>query len=209
MVWVRFLSTLDTDTSQRLLLTMANFDSLRSLVAQRTYAGDEAMIELWYSTDFLNAAEEKLASVRRSMKELRTEFRWQGDLPSSRWIADIVDEARLYDYLHSATSRAVHFSVGEIFRRGWGSPDGILITDKPEFREHCSEFSLDRLWRLLFETLNAGMPLLEKAGVSSSDALTDDTILPVLKEVLALGIVPLVHASEWHLSPEGPLRPPH
>jgi hypothetical protein len=208
MLWVRYLASLEVETSQRLLLAMANYDTLRSLLAQRGYVGDDAMAGLGYPVGFLDAAEKKLSSVREDLKQLRAELGWTGRLPSGEWVAASVNEARLYEYLHSATSRAIHFSVGEIFRRGWGNPKGILVTDKPEFREHLSEFALDRLWRLLFETVAAAIPLLETSGITSSHLLTDEVIMPLLNEVLRLGNVPLVHAAEWNLTPQGPLRSP-
>ncbi len=205
MLWARYLVSLETKTSQRLLLAMGSYDGLRSLLAQRRYVGDSIMAQLWYKVEFLDAAEKKLALVEDDLKKLRQELGWQGRLPSGEWIADSIGEAPLYDYLHSATSRAVHFSVGEILRRGWGDPEGILVTDKAEFREHLSEFALDRLWRLLFETVAAALPLLEGSGISLSDPLTDEVMMPLLADVLKLGQVPLLHAAEWNLTPDGPL----
>lgn len=111
----------------------------------------------------------------------------------------------MYEYLYSATSRAVHFSVGEVFRRSWGAPRGIVVTDKMEFRRHLGEFALDSLWRLLFKTVEAALPFLDDAGIVSSDALTDEPIIPLLRKVLACGRVPFVHAHEWNLTPDGPL----
>ena len=106
-----------------------------------------------------------------------------------------------------STSRAIHFSAGEVFRHGWGEPGMGLVTDKPEFRDHLSEFALDQLWRLFFQTVSASLPLLERAGVHS-EALDDDAVIQVLKPLLELGRVPLVHAAEWNLTPEGPLKLP-
>lgn len=208
MLWVRFLASLEVETSQRLLLAMANYDGLRSLLAQRGYVGDDVMASLWYPVEFLDAAERKLVSIKEDLKQLRAELGWRRTLPSSDWVAEYVNKTPLYEYLHSATSRAVHFSAGEVFRRGWGDPKGMLVTDKPEFREHLSEFALDRLWRLLFETIDAALPLLEASGITSSDQLTDEVLMPLLDEVLRLGQVTLVHAAEWNLTPEGPLKSP-
>jgi hypothetical protein len=47
---------------------------------------------------------------------------------------------------------------------------------------------------------------MEAAAISSDDSLTFTDLQPVLDRLLALGRVPLVHAHEWNLTPDGPLR---
>jgi hypothetical protein len=131
--------------------------------------GDEVMRDLWYTPGFLEAARKKLSVTEAELSALRKQLKWSGRVPSTEWIAKAVDEQRIYQYLHSATSRSLHFSAGEIFRRGWGDPHGIVTTDKPEFRVHLSEFALDKLWRLLFETVAGAMPLI--SNVKSSLAI--------------------------------------
>jgi hypothetical protein len=206
MIWVKYLSSLPLATSQRLLLALANYDSLRSLNAQRAYVGDEAMHDLWYTPGFLKAVEKKLPTVEGELVRLRKELKWSGGrIPSTDWIAEAVSEQRIYKYLHAATSRSLHFSAGEILRRGWGHPRGIVTTDKPEFRIHLSEFALDKLWRLFFETAENAMPLISDSGITSEDSLTGEHLLPLVQSLLDLGMVPLVHAHEWNLTPEGPL----
>ncbi len=79
------------------------------------------------------------------------------------------------------------------------------MTDKSEFRDHLSSFALDQLWRLYVETWRVTMPLLEAAGISSDDRLSFDEMQPVLDRLLSAGKVPLVHAHEWNLTPDGPL----
>lgn len=207
MLWIKYLSRLDLPVAERLLLAMSRYDGLRSLASQQRYVGDQAMRDLWYTADFLEAAGKTLPVVEAELVKLKVELKWSGGkLPSTEWIAKSVDELRIYEYLHSATSRSVHFSAGETLRRSWGEPGGIVTTEKPEFRMHLSDFALDELWRLFFETIEAAMPLLSDAGIDSEESLTDDRILPLLETLLALGRVPLVHAHEWNLTPEGPLK---
>lgn len=92
------------------------------------------------------AQAEKRESVKAQLRALRQRHNWSGGtLPSAEWIAERADKRDLYDYLHAATSRALHFSAGEIMRRGWGHPYGRITTDQPEFREHLASFALDQL----------------------------------------------------------------
>jgi hypothetical protein len=207
VMYLGFFLKLDLEDSQKLFKLLGNWDGLRSLLAQRRYVGDEVMARLWYSEAFLKAAAEAQERTKIELKELQKRHKWSGGIvPAGDWIADQAGKRDLYDYLHAATSRAVHFSAGEIMRRGWGHPSGKIITDKPEFREHLTSFALDQMWRLYVETWMVTMPLLEKAGISSDDSLGSDEMEPVINRLAALGKVPLVHAHEWNLTPEGPLN---
>jgi len=206
VMYLGFFVSLDREDSQHLFKTMGTWDHLRSLLAQREYVGDEAMHTLWYSQEFLNWAELLKDQTRSELKQLQKKYRWSGGiLPAGDWIAERSGHGDLYGYLHAATSRALHFSAGEILRRGWGEPSGKVITDKPEFREHLAAFALDQLWRLFLDTLKAAEPLIEAAGLSSDPALDFEEMKPILDRLLAIGRVPLVHAHEWNLTPEGPL----
>ena len=48
-------------------------------------------------------------------------------------------------------------------------------------------------------------PLLEEAGISSDESLGLEGREPVISRLVTLGKVPLVHAREWNLTPQGPL----
>lgn len=206
VIYLGFFTSFDLADSQKLFLLFGNWDATRSLLAQRAYVGDDVMARLWYPEGFLDAVEVKRDQVRAELKVLQKQYKWGGgDLPSGAWVAERAKKKDLYDYLHAATSRALHFSAGEIMRRGWGHPSGMMSTDKPEFREHLASFALDQLVRLYTETWNVAMPLIEAAGVDSDNELSWENIEPVLSRVFGLGKVPLVHAAEWNLTPDGPL----
>jgi len=207
VIYLRFFISLPLEDSQKLFLLFGNWDTTRSLLAQRTYLGDELMARLWYPEQFLDAVQIKRDQVRADLKVLQKQYKWPGgELPSAAWVAQRAGKKDLYDYLHAATSRSLHFSAGEIMRRGWGHPAGRIVTDKTEFREHLAAFALDQLWHLYIETWNVTMPLWEAAGIRGDDTLSDEDMEPVVNRLLATGRVPLVHAHEWNLTPEGPLR---
>jgi hypothetical protein len=41
---------------------------------------------------------------------------------------------------------------------------------------HLSEFALDKLWRLFFETAGSAMPLISDSGITSEDSLTGERL---------------------------------
>lgn len=206
VMYLRFFLRLPLDESQELFVALGTWDQLRSLIAQRNYIGDEQMESLWYPKQFLQEADGAKIQARARLRDLQKKHAWGGgDVPSGAWIADQADERALYDYLFAASSRAIHFSAGEMLRRAWGTPGGILITDKPEFRGHLAEFALDQLVRLYFKTISVVMPLIERSGVTSEEGLEfDEHLKPVLERVMSFGEVPLVHTYEWNLTPDNP-----
>lgn len=205
VMYLGFFTSLGQAEAQELFLAFGRWDVTRSLLAQRNYVGDEVMAQLWYPKAFLDAMEAERDKQQAALVVLRKKHGWQGRLPSGDWIAERAGKRDLYEYLHAATSRALHFSAGEIMRRSWGEPGGIMTTDKPEFREHLAAFALDQLWRLYVDTWQVAMPLLSAACISSDDTLTFDELRPVLDRLLAAGKVPLVHAHEYNLTPDGRL----
>ncbi|AHK31074.1 hypothetical protein OPAG_04145 [Rhodococcus opacus PD630] len=203
VMYLGFFASLDLEESQELFVSMGNFDSLRALLAQRNYIGDKEMARLWYPKYFLEWAVAKSEESRAVLRVLKKQYGWSGGIvPTGVWVADRVGQRELYDYLYAASSRALHFSVGEIMRRGWVEATGMLVTDKPAFREHLASFALDRLWRLYVETWRVAVPMLDRAGISSDGSLEDDEIVTAVARLREMGSVPLVHAREWTLPPD-------
>lgn len=207
VMYLGFFVSLDVEDSQELFLLFGRWDAIRSVLAQRAYVGDEVMAQLWYPQSFPDRVESDRSETRARLKALQKKYAWiGGDLPSGSWIAEKAGCEDLDDFLHAASSRALHFSVGEIMRRGWGLPSGHLVTDKPEFCEHLAAFALDQLWRLYLKTVTVAAPFIASAGITSDDSLTSDELDVATDRLAKLGRVPLVHAAEWNLTPEGPLR---
>lgn len=205
MLWVKDLPQRDV---QNLLMAMGRSDAIRSLVAQRTYVGDAVMQQLWYPVAFLDAQEQQLTRVKDELAKISEQFKWPGrPLPSASWVAEQTGHKDLYDYLHAAASRALHFSMGEVMRNGWGEPGGKLVTLKPEFREYRTDFTLYQLPILFLETVSACHKFFEYAGIiEREDEALGKQVLAAAEALGKFGRVPLVHAHEWNLTPSGPQR---
>jgi hypothetical protein len=202
-LWVALLARMTSNDARTLLIAMGRWDAVRALVAQRDYVGDRVMsLDLWYPPGFVDAQAAALPQIKDDLRRLRSVWGWEGTLPSTAWVAGQVSLRDEYEYLHSATSRAVHFSAGEVLRRGWGTPGGILDTGNSDFREHLAEFSYDQLWRQHLGTVVGAADLLEEAAIATpADVVSENNRAELLKELQPLGRVPLVHAHEWNLQP--------
>ncbi|MEU4673921.1 DUF5677 domain-containing protein [Amycolatopsis sp. NPDC023774] len=210
LLWMLWIKDLPHRDAQDLLMAMGRSDAIRSLLAQRAYVGDAVMQELWYPVRFLDAQEQQLTPVKDELKRLRGKFNWSGgQLPSASWVAEQSGHKDLYDYLHAATSRALHFSMGEVMRNGWGEPGGKLVTLKPEFRNYRTDFALHHLPMLFLQTAIACSDFLDSAGITGpEDEALAEQLTAAAKALGEFGRVPLVHAHEWNLTPNGPLRYP-
>ncbi|MEU7753649.1 DUF5677 domain-containing protein [Micromonospora sp. NPDC049171] len=208
LLWMLWVKDLPQQDAQNLLMAMGWSDGIRSLLAQRAYVGDAVMQELWYPVTFLDAQEQQLTRANAELAKIREQFNWSGrPLPSARWVAKQTGHEDLYDYLHAAASRALHFSMGEVLRNGWGEPGGKLVTLQPEFREYRTNFALYQLPLLFLETADACQKFFEHAGVAGrEDEIVEKQILAAAQALGKFGRVPLVHAHEWNLTPYGPLR---
>jgi hypothetical protein len=202
-LWMTFLADMSEASANTLLLAFGRWDIVRSLVAQRHYIGDEGMtLHLWYPPGFVDTQADQLPAIKADLARLRERWGWQGVLPSTAWVADKVFLRDEHDYLHSATSRALHFSAGEVLRRGWGTPGGVLITDKPEFRGHLADFAYDQLWRQHLGTLQGAREILSDGRITTPEGFFSCEYQEGLTSKLrSLGRVPMVHAYEWNLTP--------
>ena len=210
-LWLAFLGGLDPAKANELLEAMGRYDGRRSLKAQRDHVGDAVMAELSFPPGFVDAQVDALASDKDRLSQLGVELGWgkgKTPLPTARWLADQSDAVDEYEYLHAATSRALHFSAGEVVRNAWGPLRGHLNTDDLRFRQHLCEFALDNLWRLWFRTALVAYDRADSAQISGLEDLLGDGPNDLLESVGPLGQVPLVDASEWNLTPGGPLKRP-
>ena len=206
LLWLSWVMDLPTKTAQSLLLALGRSDTSRSLIAQRSYVGDDAMSDLWYPVAFLDSVASGLKEIDQNIVEVREELGWAGGkAPSAKWVAEQCGELELYEYLHSATSRALHFSMGEVMRNAWGKPGGILTTLKPEFRSYRAAFALSELPRLFMQTTAVTSRIFDGCGVTSDPDVDGAAVIAAVERFMALGRIPLVHAHEWNLTPPEPL----
>lgn len=208
LLWLAWLDSIPQELSNQLLSAMGRSDAIRSLLAQRAYAGEAAMNELWYPSEFLDAVAAEQPNVAAELRALREQLSWAGTpLPNAAWVAQQTGRSDLYNYLHAATSRALHFSMGDVMRNAWGQPGGIVTTRKFEFQRYRAAFALYQLPVLFLRTAAVAAPYFEQAAVTSSGEMhLGQDILTAAELVANLGRVPLVHASEWNLTPDGPLK---
>lgn len=212
-LWLQYLASLDRESAHDVFMLMAINDSMRSAAAMRGFVGDAIMTSaLGFPPEFVQAIDRMVARSKKSLGVVGGRLDWppnrRAPVPSTRWIAESVNELALYDYLYAASSRAVHFSAGEAVRRAWGDPRGHVRTDVEHHREYLSDFALFQLVKLFFKTLVATKQWNRRLEDADAERESNETELseiatPEAMERVsvfaALPSVPLVLASEYEL----------
>jgi hypothetical protein len=130
------------------------------------------------------ANNERMAEIRTL---LRQKLNWRDKTPTVRFMAQATGEGKRYNFLYHATSRAVHFSVGELSRRGWGRP-GQMRIGFDTFEPYRATFAISWGWRLYIDT---SILVRDKMITSLRDTYVDSASNERLMELATrIGAVP-------------------
>src|SRR5258708_35247688 len=84
------------------------------------------------------------AKIKERIKEIGKQLHWPNKpmslMPSMAWLSRQVNRERDYKFLYHATSRFVHFTPGELFRRVWGR-QGQVDIGSTTFSEYWTAFA--------------------------------------------------------------------
>ncbi|WP_131831639.1 DUF5677 domain-containing protein, partial [Pseudofrankia asymbiotica] len=197
-VWLKYLTTVPANLVNKLLKSMALYDAMRGLRAFVEFADLKETIRFGFPLSFLLQGESSLKVAKKDLGELARELGWpKGNkvLPSTDWIAKEVDDYKTYRYLFSASSRAVHFSVGEIFRNSWFDDDIPLHLGDIR-RTHQYVFALDCLIRMIIETYETAYAIFELPLYS---AVSEESVMETIGRFGKIGRIPMVIPEEFNL----------
>jgi hypothetical protein len=202
-LWLKYLASLDVADANEVFVALGNFDNMRSVQAALGFAGVDALVGQGFPRGFVDASGEVLVDAEDRLRGLKNRLGWDNRRgPSAGWVATAVGERPLFDYLYAASSRSVHFSAGEMLRRGWFDQDGRVSVADVDHRLFLSDFALSELVRLLMKTLCVADRWLGVGQVDvEADLATMHTAGQSFDERVAafgaVGRVPLVWAREF------------
>ena len=200
LIWAKYLATIDKGSANELLLCLAQKEIHDSLVAQDGYLGRTATKEAGLLIP-LERLTHHLPEIRRRLAILGNKLRWpkkfieKGAVPSIAWLAKETGNTKMYNFLYHAASRYVHFSMGELLRRAWGSPAELTIRSA-NFGEYWSSFTLAWGLRLLSDTYLAMHEYLEADGVIDPGVSDGSKIMDAYKRIAEFGLVPIITRAE-------------
>ncbi|WP_370010209.1 hypothetical protein [Nocardia cyriacigeorgica] len=129
--------------------------------------------ELDSTESFMDALATSAPEYMANLAEIGKQLGWpraKHVVPSAKWVAEQIDEDRPYEYLYSASSRAIHFPPGESMRRAWVDGDGMVTTRWGIHQTYLSDFALYQLTKLFLKTVSVALPWIDKGPKSSDDS---------------------------------------
>lgn len=203
LLWIKFLRKINKKDRELIVQAKAVLESGDSIDAQHRYLGNDGMSKLGFNSKYLAEAREKTEHAKQSIKKLGERLGWKskGLFPTTAYIARAVGEKELYDLIFHATSRTVHFSVSELFRRGWSKHDSddLAITSKA-MNQYWSRFALFWGTRVLALTsAEIFEELSEDDWPRGLDQRAVDAVSELLAKIVGSGYVPIITAEEMNL----------
>ena len=155
LIWIEYL-TQHPEVARESVVLLALHEVGDSLSAQNEFLGVKSMNTIGFTQRFVKRY---LASARANDARLRAigrELGWrQGQTnPSTAYVARHVNRKKEYKFLYHATSRYVHFSPHELFRRVWGRKGKVNITSNT-FSKYWSSFAIYWGFSIFIQTLSA------------------------------------------------------
>lgn len=115
--------TKNPTAAKELVPLLLSHEIALNLKAQNEFAGKDDMAAIGFAQPFVQAFSARDRETEQRIREIGSRLGWRRNgplLPSMSFLSRNVGRERDYKFLYQGTSRFVHFSTAEIFRRAWG-----------------------------------------------------------------------------------------
>lgn len=137
----KFLSNEFSADSNNLLYLLANYQRLKSSIAQWNYFKVNKSDQiLYYQPSFPNELKVLEKDIKDIFQKKFSKIKLN-PFPSVYFMASKTDSLELYNYLYHATSTFVHFHPGNLLRTGWGDLPNIQFSIK-HFKGYYNYFTV-------------------------------------------------------------------
>lgn len=190
LVWIEYLTQHEAIACE--LVGLLSISEMRAnLEAQNQYLGIKGMSRIGFTQ---RAVKIRLAAARKRearLREIGAALKWRqgATLPSFAELARQVGREKEYQFLYQGTSRFVHFSTNELFRRVWGKSGSVQI-GSGTFSRYWRDFALYWLLRTLLLLINHCSYLLEESDLGNHN------IEEAMRSLETLAPVQIITATE-------------
>lgn len=196
LVWLEYLDK-RKDIANELVHALMQHELGQNVEAQHEYAGMEVMKTLGFSPEAVRAFARADASALKKLETIGKKLGWRKTktvLPSMRFLSKEVSRLGEYKFLYHATSRYVHCSTHEIFRRIWGH-DGKVTIGSSSFSRYWQDFAMYWSLRIFLQ--------LPWEDLVSNHAIADDKGQEMLNWIQRFFVIPIITAEELIPWPTG------
>lgn len=194
LVWIEYLNR-HADVADEILQLQLRDSVAASLEAQRDYAGPKGMLASGIPNRFAKRTIARRPDTQKALEALGAKLGWDGKKrrsPTFRFLCVTVGRTKEYEFLYHGTSRSVHFSVVELWRRAWGESNEVTISTG-HFSRYWQDFALYWGSYIFFQTLCA----CEGDLTGSIEQKRFDEMLAVIERHLRE--VPIITGAELNL----------
>jgi Family of unknown function (DUF5677) len=207
LLWLAFLRRLDPEIREAIIVAKSQIEVSDTVEAQLSEMVTGGLQELGFRTDFVRSirhgrtgAEETIAAVGKTLNWRLRNGKYQ--FPTVRMMARTTGHNIMYSVVYHSTSRTVHFSVAELFRRAWGDKRLLRITSN-NMNRYWARFALYWGFGIFALTLLEIAEEFEKNDWPIGDVSDTDEFERLVDEWGSAGKIPIITPEEMnqHLAP--------
>ena len=201
LIWIEYLIK-NEGVANDIVILLAPLETADNLNAQDEFAGPEGMKTIGFAPLFVKVFTAQAKRSAQQLKVIGKALGWNMNmnrLPSTAWLSRKVGRHRDYKFLYHATSRFVHFSANELYRRVWGKQGSVTI-GSTTFSDYWQDFALYWGFRLYVDLLIACEEVFR--GIK----LDDERFKEVAVWLEKFAQVPIITPEElkpWAAAPKG------
>jgi len=196
LVWVEYLDKIPNE-ARELVPLLGLHEMTTNLNAQNEFAGLDGMNTIGFTQRYVKVSLARDRIAQRQIRELGACLGWRKNAlrPSMEFLSRKVGREKDYKFLYQATSRFVHFSTAEIFRRAWGQKGKIEIHSKT-FSNYWETFAIYWGFRIFLYLLIECNDLLEQI------AYPKEKLEELMKALSGFRQVPIITPEELGTWPQ-------
>ena len=193
-IWTKYLGSISSDAAEELVICIGVDEQLKSLREQDKFAGRSVTKSLGL-LPYLERMESRKKHINKRLRVLGKRLKWpELKPPSIKWLARETKQLDTYNFIFHATSRFVHFSTTELFRRAWSNPSTKSTSiSSSHFQNYWGQFSLH--WGLIL-FLYTERELDQFLDISAD--IDQTTIIEAAERISKIGKPPIITAEELY-----------
>ena len=192
LIWIEYLNQ-NISLAPELPGLLGQYEVGVSLDIQNERLGKADMAKVGFTQRYVKKTAATTRRVEAQIKEIGRSLSWpkkkQNVLPSMWFLSKKVGREEDYKYLYHATSRFVHFSAHEIYRRVWGGKGEVTIGSR-RFSSFWEDFATYWGVYILLELLAQCVDLIDEIEIDENE---QERMIKLVEEFRA---VPIITASE-------------
>ena len=197
LIWIEYLGN-NISIAPELSYLLGKYEPGVSLNAQNEYLDNADMAAVGFTQRYVKIFAAITRQTEKEIKEIGRNLGWpqgrQSVFPSMWFLSRKVGREKDYKFLYHATSRFVHFSAQEVYRRVWGTKGEVTITSG-KYSHYWQDFAMYWGFRIFIELIAQCDDLLGEFEISEEE---HERMMQLLKKFHAIPIITTRELESWN-----------